>query len=97
VKSKEGKVKSINNKISIIKKMNKKVKAFLYNFLGFVVIYLPTLYVVDIATHLQGIWIPMTGFMVALLVAPKFQAIKTHEGEKIFMKWLFLKGVKEVK
>lgn len=77
--------------------MSKKVKAFLYNFLGFVVIYLPTLYVVDFATHLQGIWIPMTGFMVALLVAPKFQAIKTHDGEKIFMKWLFLKGVKEVK
>ena len=65
--------------------MSKKVKAFLYNFLGFVVIYLPTLYVVDNVTHLQGIWIPMTGFMVA------------HDGEKIFMKWLFFKGVKEVK
>jgi hypothetical protein len=39
----------------------------------------------------------MTGFMVALLLAPKFQAIKSHDGEKIFMKWLFLKGVKEVK
>ena len=77
--------------------MNKKVKAFLYNFLGFVVIYLPTLYLVDNATHLQGIWIPMTGFMVALLLAPKFQALKTNEGEKIFVKWLFVKGVKEVK
>jgi hypothetical protein len=39
----------------------------------------------------------MTGFMVALLLAPKFQAVKTNEGEKIFMKWLFIKGVKEVK
>jgi hypothetical protein len=77
--------------------MNKKVKAFLYNFMGFVVIYLPTLYVVDVATHLQGFWIPMTGFMVALLLAPKFQAVKTNEGEKIFVKWLFIKGVKEVK
>ena len=77
--------------------MNKKVKAFLYNFLGFVVIYLPTLYLVDHVTHLQGFWIPMTGFMVALLLAPKFQALKTHDGEKIFMKWFFFKGVKEVK
>jgi len=77
--------------------MSKKVKAFLYNFLGFVIIYLPTLYLVDTATHLQGIWIPMTGFMVALLLAPKFQAIKAYDGEKIFMKWLFIKGVKEVK
>ena len=77
--------------------MNKKVKAFVYNFLGFLVIYIPTLYVVDIATHLQGIWIPMTGFMVSVLVAPKFQAVKTHEGEKIYMKWLFIKGVREIK
>jgi hypothetical protein len=30
-------------------------------------------------------------------LAPKFQAVKTNEGEKIFMKWLFIKGVKEVK
>jgi hypothetical protein len=50
-----------------------------------------------VATHLQGFWIPMTGFMVALLLAPKFQALKTSEGEKIFVKWLFVKGVKEVK
>jgi hypothetical protein len=39
----------------------------------------------------------MTGFMVALLLAPKFQMVKTHDGEKILMKWLFIKGVKEVK
>ncbi|MFY7989038.1 MAG: hypothetical protein ACOVNP_09175 [Flavobacterium sp.] len=77
--------------------MSKKVKAFLYNFLGFVVIYIPTLYLVNIFSHLNGIWIPMTAFMVALLLAPKFQAIKTHSGEKIYMKWFFIKGVKEIK
>jgi hypothetical protein len=77
--------------------MNKKVKSFLYNFIGFVVIYLPTLFLVDQFTHLSGLWIPMTSFMVALILAPKFQAIKTSSGEKIFMKWLFIKGVKEIK
>jgi len=77
--------------------MSKKVKAFLFNFLGFVVIYMPTLYLVNIFSHLNGIWIPLTAFMVALLLAPKFQAIKTHDGEKIYMKWLFIKGVKEIK
>ena len=76
--------------------MNKKVKSVLYNFLGFVVIYLPTLYLVDEFTHLNGLWIPMTAFMVALILAPKFQAIKTHNGEKIYMKWFFIKGVKEI-
>lgn len=76
--------------------MSKKVKSFLYNFLGFVVIYLPTLFLVDEFTHLNGLWIPMTAFMVALLLAPKFQAIKTPSGEKIYMKWFFIKGVKEI-
>ncbi|MFM2231154.1 MAG: hypothetical protein RL607_2412, partial [Bacteroidota bacterium] len=28
---------------------------------------------------------------------PKFQAVKTAQGEKLFMSWLFLKGVKEIK
>ena len=46
--------------------MSKKVKSFIYNFLGFVVIYLPTLYLVGEFTHLNGLWIPMTAFMVAL-------------------------------
>lgn len=77
--------------------MSKKVKSFLYNFLGFAVIYLPTLVGVDEFTQLVGIWIPMTAFMVSLLLAPKFQAIRTADGEKIYMKWLFIKGVKEVR
>jgi hypothetical protein len=77
--------------------MSKKVKSLLYNFLGFAVIYLPTLFLVGEFTHLKGLWVPMTAFMVALLLAPKFQAIKTQSGEKIYMKWLFIKGVKEIK
>jgi hypothetical protein len=76
--------------------MSKKVKAFLYNFLGFSIIYIPTYFAVINFTHLQGYWIAGTSFMIALLVAPKFQAIRTNEGEKLFMKWLFIKGVKEV-
>ncbi len=77
--------------------MSKKTKAFIYNFIGFVVIYIPTLYIVSKVTHLHGLWVPMTGFMVSLLLAPKFQAMRTNEGEKIYMKWLFVKGVREIK
>jgi hypothetical protein len=35
--------------------------------------------------------------MVGTLTAPKFQAIQTPEGEKLFMRWIVLKGVKEIK
>ena len=40
--------------------------------------------------------IPITAFVVGTLTAPKFQAVQTPDGEKIFMRWLFLKGVREV-
>ena len=76
--------------------MSKKVKSFLYNFLGFSVFYIPAYLLVMNYSHLQGLWIAGTAFMVSLILAPKFQAVKTHDGEKIFMKWLFIKGVKEI-
>ena len=77
--------------------MSKKVKSFIYNFLGFSVFYIPAYLLVMNYSHLQGLWIAGTAFMVSLILAPKFQAVKTHDGEKIFMKWLFISGVKEVK
>ena len=76
--------------------MSKKVKSFLYNFFGFSVFYIPAYLLVMNYSHLQGLWIAGTAFMVSLILAPKFQAVKTHEGEKIYMKWIFIKGVKEV-
>jgi hypothetical protein len=46
---------------------------------------------------MTGWWKPITAAMMATLLAPKFQAIRTGEGEKLFMKWLFIKGFKETK
>jgi hypothetical protein len=77
--------------------MNKKVKSFIYNFIGFSVFYIPAYLLVMNYSRLQGLWIAVTAFMVSLILSPKFQAIKTHDGEKIFMKWIFISGVKEVK
>ncbi|MBN9283018.1 hypothetical protein [Flavobacterium sp.] len=42
-------------------------------------------------------WIPVTAFVVSTLLAPKFQAVKTNDGEKLFMKWIFIKGIREIK
>ena len=77
--------------------MSKKVKSFIYNFLGFSLFYIPAYLLVMNFSHLQGLWIAGTAFMISLILAPKFQAIKMSDGEKIFMKWIFLSGVKEVK
>jgi len=77
--------------------MNKKTKALLYNLLGFAVIFIAMRYFVLNYTNLHGIWKPLTAAIVASLLAPKFQVVKTREGEKIFMKAMFFKGIKEVK
>ena len=77
--------------------MTKQTKAFLYQLISFAVLFILFRYLIAAFTNLQGFWIPITAFVIATLIAPKFQAIKTTTGDKLFMKWLFVKGVKEIK
>lgn len=77
--------------------MNKKVKAFLYNFLGYAPFFLGFYFAAQNFTSLTGWWAPVTAAVCATILAPKFQAVTLHGEEKIFMRWLFVKGVKEVK
>lgn len=76
--------------------MSKKVKAFLYNLICFAILFLGFRWVIMHYTNLTGYFIPITAFVVGTLTAPKFQAVPTADGEKLYMKWLFLKGVKEI-
>ena len=77
--------------------MSKKGKAFLYNLVCFSILFIAFRYLIQEYTQLRGYWIPITAFVVGTLIAPKFQAVMTRDGEKLFMKWIFIKGVKEVK
>lgn len=76
--------------------MSKKTKALGYNFVVFALIFIGARYLVSTYFWCQGIWISVAAFVITLLLSPKFQAIKTAQGEQIFMSWLFLKGVKKV-
>ena len=76
--------------------MSKRIKSFVYNLLSFAAFFLPLQVAVSYFTNLNGFWIPMTAFVIGTILAPKFQAVKTKDGEKLFMKWLFVKGVKEI-
>lgn len=80
-----------------LKIMNKKTKALLFNLLCFTLLFVGARYVVSIYFWYQGIWISLTAFVITLLLAPKFQVVKTAQGEKLLMSWLFLKSVKEIK
>ncbi|MES2748017.1 MAG: hypothetical protein V4648_06545 [Bacteroidota bacterium] len=77
--------------------MSKKVKAFIYNLIGFAILFIGLRYFVLDYTNLTGIWKPITAFVVASLLAPKFQVVNTKDGEKMFMGAMFIKGVKEIK
>ena len=76
--------------------MSKKVKAFLYNLVCFAVLFILFRFLIDEYTNLTGLFIPITAFVVGTLTAPKFQAVQTPDGEKIFMRWLLLKGIRKV-
>lgn len=76
--------------------MSKKVKSFLYNLICFAVLFILFRFLIDKYTGLTGLLIPITAFVIGTLLAPKFQAVNTPDGEKIFMRWIFVKGVRQV-
>ncbi|WP_291099645.1 MULTISPECIES: hypothetical protein [unclassified Flavobacterium] len=73
-----------------------QVRAFLYQLGCFAILFTSIQYLVAKFTNLTGLWIPMTAFVAGTILAPKFQAVKTKDGEKLFMKWMFVKGIKEI-
>lgn len=77
--------------------MSKKTKAFLFQLICFVILFLLFRYLVAHYTNLTGYWIPITAFVVGTILSPQFQAVNTKDGEKLFIKWIFFKGVKVIK
>lgn len=73
-----------------------QVRSFIYQLAGFGILFFLFQYLIVRYTTLTDLWIPGTAFIVGTILAPKFQAIKTKEGERLFMKWLFVKGIKDI-
>lgn len=74
-----------------------QVKAFVLQLICFAILFVGMRFLVEKFTHLTGFWVPLTAFMVGTILAPKFQVVKTNDGEKLFMKWLFVNGIKQIK
>ncbi len=77
--------------------MSLKVKAFILQLISFATLFIIVRYLLANYTNLEGIWISITAFVMGTILAPQFQAVKTKEGDKMFMKWIFMKDVKEIK
>jgi hypothetical protein len=73
-----------------------QVRAFLYQLGCFAILFISLQFLVGKYTNLTGLWIQMTAFIVGTILSPKFQAAKTKDGEKLFMSWLFIKGIKQI-
>jgi len=73
-----------------------QTKAFFYQLASFAILFIPLRLLLGAFTPITGYWIPVVALIIATVFAPKFQAVKTKDGEKLFIKIVFVKGVKEM-
>ena len=73
-----------------------QIRAFLYQLGCFIILFTGFRFLIHNYTSLTGIWVSFAAFLIGTILSPKFQAVKTKDGERLFMKWLFIKGVREI-
>lgn len=73
-----------------------QLRAFIYQLGCFAILFISFRYLIFKYTNLTGFFVPFTAFVVGTILSPKFQAVKTKDGEKLFISWLFVKGIKEL-
>lgn len=76
--------------------MSSKNKALLFNFLCFAVLFLIVRLLLGYFVPINRIFLSIISAVGATLLAPKFGSVKTEDGEKIMMKWIFLKGFRQL-
>jgi hypothetical protein len=68
----------------------------IYNFTAFVVFFLIARILLAYLWPVNQIFLAVSSAIIANFIAPKFGAIKTDEGLKIKMKWVFIKGMHDL-
>jgi len=76
--------------------MSLETKAKVYNFIVFALLYLIVRYVAGSFLDFNRYVLMFGAAITAHFLAPKFSAINTKNGEKIMMKWIFIKEIKEL-
>ena len=76
--------------------MKPKYQVFIYNFLGFAVLFLIFRFGLSLFLTIDTFYLALIAAIAASVLAPKFTVIKTERKEKILMKWIFIKGFKEL-
>lgn len=73
-----------------------QVRAFLFQLGCFAILFTSFRFLVAKYSPLTGFYISLTAFIIGTVLSPKFQAVKTKDGEKLFMKWIFIKGIRDI-
>jgi hypothetical protein len=76
--------------------MNPKFKALLFNFIGFAVLFLGVRFSMGYLIPLNPIFLAVVSAIIANILAPKFGVIEKDQQRKIMMKWIFIKGIREI-
>ncbi len=74
--------------------MNSKNKALVFNFISFTILFLGLRYFLVDYLDAASIIKAIIAAILTMILAPKFMVMKTKEGTKLVMKWLFVKGIK---
>ena len=76
--------------------MNPKYKVLIYNFLGFAILFILFRFGLTIMIQIDSFYMSLIAAISASFLAPKFAVVKTEGVDKIVMKWIFIKGFKEL-
>ncbi|MDG3583388.1 MULTISPECIES: hypothetical protein [Galbibacter] len=76
--------------------MKPKTKALLYNLIGFVGIFLILRFTLLYLFPVNHIVLVLIAAVVASVLAPKFAVVNENGKEQIKMKWIFLKGFRNI-
>jgi len=76
--------------------MSPKIKTILLNFLGFAILFLVARIAFGYLLNLDRLYLAMGAAIIASILAPKFAAVEVKGSSKILMKWIFIKGFREI-
>ncbi len=76
--------------------MRLKHKALLFNFIGFAVLFIIARLTLGLLMPINPLFLAITSAIIANILAPKFGAVDLDGTEKLMMKWIFVKGFREI-
>lgn len=76
--------------------MRLKHKALIFNFIAFAVLFIIGRLSFGYFLPINRIFLALMTAIIATILAPKFAVIQTDTGEKLVMKWIFIKGAREI-